>query len=69
MKELINLACSNYTHNHFLSSETEAHSMGNEIPLVSIFHSGCDQNNMLSLITFSTLPMQCFQSLSLKLSH
>lgn len=69
MEELINLACSNYTHDQFFSSESEAHSMGREIPLVSTFHSGCDQNNTLSLITFSTLPRQCFQSLSLKLSH
>lgn len=69
MEELINLACSHYTHDQFFSSEPEAHSMGGEIPLVPTFHSGCDQNNPLSLITFSTLPRQCFQSLSLKLSH
>lgn len=51
MEELINLAWSNYAHDQLFSSESEAHSMGSEIPFVSAFHSGCDQNNTLSLNT------------------
>lgn len=50
MEELINLACSNYTHDQ-LFSESEAHSMGSEVPFLSAFLSGCDRNNMLSLNT------------------
>lgn len=51
MEELINLACSNCPHDQIFSSESDTHSMGSEIPLVSAFHSGCDQSNRLSLIT------------------
>lgn len=69
MEELTILACSNYTHHQFFSSESEAHSMRSVIPFLSASIQAVSRTTRFPWSPFSTLPTQCFHSLSLKLSR